>query len=54
MNEASKIKEHTVMVCKIKEQLEDIILDLAGRHDLSKEEVKTFYDIQEELERRNS
>ena len=34
------------------EELEEILLDLSGRHDLSENEVRLFQDIQEELERR--
>ena len=34
---------------KTKEELEDIILDLSGRHTLDSNEVKQLQDAQEEL-----
>ena len=36
---------------RTKEELEDIILDVMGKDEMSKEEVREFYEAEDELEK---
>lgn len=41
-------------MAKTKEELEDVIMDLMGRHELSEDEIKQLQEAEEEREESNA